>query len=45
MSQWPVVDWRPTLESTRMSSKDKRGAENIEKKIVADSREESADGF
>ena len=44
MSQWPEVDWRPTLESTVVTSKDNRGAGDIGNKIMAESREESSDG-
>lgn len=45
MSQWPEVGWRQTLESTTVTSKDNRGAGDIENKIMAESRDESADGF
>ena len=39
MSQWPKVGWRPTLESTIVTSKDNRGAGDIGNKIMAESRE------
>lgn len=45
MSQWPEVGWRQTLESTTVTSKDNRGAGDIGNKIMAESRDESADGF